>query len=128
LRLLLDTHAFLWFVAGAPELSPTARGAIEDGANDVFVSIASAWEIAIKVGIGKLSLDAPSAGVFFDEQMATNGFAYLSIEPAHVFHAGALPLHHRDPFDRLLIAQALAEQMALVTREDFRRYGVGVLW
>ena len=84
LRLLLDTHAFLWFVAGDISLSATARVAIADPGNQVFVSIASAWEVAIKVSLGKLTVDAPTVGEFFDEQMETNGFAYLPIDPARL--------------------------------------------
>ena len=118
----------LWFIADDPNLSAAARTAIEDASNDAFVSVASAWEIAIKVGIGKLSIDAPSVEAFFDEQMQTNRLIYLAISPAHVFHAGELRLHHRDPFDRLLIAQAIVDGMTLVTREDFHAYGVATTW
>jgi PIN domain nuclease of toxin-antitoxin system len=129
-RLLLDTHAFLWFVAGDTSLSPAARTAIGDPGNQTFVSIASAWEVAIKVSLGKLTVDAPSVREFFDEQMEANGFAYFPIDPPHVFRVGSLPFHHRDPFDRLLIAQALEENMTLVTREGvaFGPYGVPLLW
>lgn len=126
-RLLLDTHALLWFVANDPALSPTARSMI-GGADEVFVSVASAWEIAIKVNLGKLALDAPSAESFFEEQMIANDFAYLPIAPAHAFRAAALPRHHRDPFDRLLIAQAVAEGLVLVTRENFAAYAVTTSW
>lgn len=94
----------------------------------MFVSVASAWETAIKAHLGKLTLDAASAEAFFEEQMRTNDFTYLPIAPAHVFRAAALPLHHRDPFDRLLIAQALAEELALVTRENFAAYGLTTSW
>jgi PIN domain nuclease of toxin-antitoxin system len=126
-RLLLDTHALLWFVASDAALSPSARALIEK-ADEVFVSVASAWEVAIKVGLGKLAVDAPSAEAFFEEQMRINGFAYLPIAPAHVFRAAALPQHHRDPFDRLLIAQALTEGLSFVTRESFAPYGVVTVW
>lgn len=126
-RLLLDTHTLLWFVGNATALSATARTLIET-ADDVFVSVASAWETAIKVQLGKLTVDAPSAEAFFDEQMRSNGFTYLPIAPAHVFRAAGLPLHHRDPFDRMLIAQALVESLTLVTRDDFRTYGVAAAW
>jgi PIN domain nuclease of toxin-antitoxin system len=95
-RLLLDTHAFLWFVAGDASLSALARTAIESATNEVFVSVASAWEVAIKVSLGKLAVDAPSVGAFFEEQMDANGFAYLPIDPQHVFRAAALPFHHRE--------------------------------
>jgi len=127
IRLLLDTHALLWFVANDTALAASARSLIEN-ADEVLVSVASAWEIAIKVNLGKLSLDAPSAESFFEEQMRANSFAYLPIAPAHAFRAAALPLHHRDPFDRLLIAQAFAEGLSLVTRENFAAYGIATLW
>lgn len=130
MRLLLDTHAFLWFVAGDTSVSLAVRAAIIDPANQTYVSIASAWEVAIKAGLGKLKVDAPSVREFFGEQIEGNGFAYLPIEPPHVFRAGGMPLHHRDPFDRLLIAQALEEGMTLVSREaaTFGPYGVALLW
>jgi PIN domain nuclease of toxin-antitoxin system len=126
-RLLLDTHALLWFVANDSALSASARSLIES-TDEVFVSVASAWEIAIKVNLGNLILDAPSPESFFEEQMQANSFAYLPIAPAHVFRAAELPLHHRDPFDRLLIAQALAEGFSLVTRENFALYGIATAW
>jgi len=127
-RLLLDTHALLWFVENDRNLSAPARALIEDASSDVFVSVATAWEIAIKVGIGRLSLDASSTEAFFDEQMRANAFTFLPIAPAHVFAAGVLPLRHRDPFDRLLIAQAISEEMIFITREDFQNYGVHTAW
>jgi PIN domain nuclease of toxin-antitoxin system len=126
-RLLLDTHALLWFVSNDSALSVSARSLIED-ADEVFVSVASAWEAAIKANLGKLTLDAASVEAFFEEQMRINDFTYLAIAPAHVFRAAALPLHHRDPFDRLLIAQALAEELSLVTRENFAAYGLTTSW
>lgn len=93
-RLLLDTHALLWFVANDAALSASARSLIEN-ADEVRVSIASAWEIAIKVSLGKLALVASSPESFFEEQMRANSFEYLPITPEHVFRAAALPLHHR---------------------------------
>lgn len=91
MRLLLDTHAFLWFVAGDASLSASARNAIADPGNQAFRSIASAWEVAIKVSIGKLTVDAPSVHEFFGEQMSANGFTYLPIDPPHVFRVSGLP-------------------------------------
>ena len=126
-RVLLDTHTLLWFVANDPALPESARVLIEN-ADEVFVSVASAWEIAIKVNLGKLSIDAATPEVFFDEQMGINGFVFLPIAPAHVFRAAALPPHHRDPFDRLLIAQAVVEGLAFVTRENFSAYAVTTTW
>jgi PIN domain nuclease of toxin-antitoxin system len=94
------------------------------------VSIASAWEVAIKVSLGKLTVDASTVREFLDEQMGANGFTYLPIDPPHVFRVAGLPFHHRDPFDRPIIAQALEESMTLVTREGtaFGPYGVTLLW
>ncbi len=126
-RLLLDTHALLWFVANDAALSASARTLIEE-AEEVFVSVASAWEAAIKVSLGKLTLDAPSPQAFFEDEMRANGFVYLPIAPAHVFHAAALPPVHRDPFDRLLVAQTMDEGLSLVTRESFGAYGVTTAW
>jgi PIN domain nuclease of toxin-antitoxin system len=107
-RLLLDSDAFLWFVANDAALSERARDAVE-AADHVLLSVASAWELAIKVKTGKLTLGAGTARTFFDEQMRANRFDYLPILTEHVLRAADLPLHHRDPFNRLLIAQALTE-------------------
>ncbi|SRR6266404_1402361 len=103
MRLLLDTHTFLWFFIGDNTLSRTARTLIEDESNEKFFSIASLWEIAIKVSIGKLTLTAPFDDIFPD-QLAKNGIDVLTITPAHASAVTNLPFHHRDPFDRLLIA------------------------
>ena len=128
MRLLLDTHTFLWFFVGDDSLSQTARTLIEDESNEKFFSIASLWEIAIKVSIGKLTLSAPFDDIFPD-QFANNGIDVLSITPAHISAVTTLPFHHRDPFDRLLIAQAATEQMELVSTDSaFDDYPVKRLW
>ena len=128
MRLLLDTHAFLWWLAGDEALSQAARAAIADGANDVLVSAASVWEIATKHRIGKL----PSvAAIVADIDAVLNGqsFVGLPISIGHAQAGGALPGPHRDPFDRMLIAQALAEDLTLVSNEQiFDTYGVKRLW
>ena len=112
MRLLLDTHAVLWALTEPEELSEPARSAIEDARNEVFVSVVSAWEIAIKRAHGKLRApDDLEAGI------RAQGFEPLPISFHHAEHAGALPPHHRDPFDRMLIAQAQAEGLILVTRD-----------
>src|SRR5438132_14302896 len=98
MKLLLDTHAFLWFIMGDPRLTPAARIAIEDTSNDKFVSAASAWEIAVKVGLGKLQLSEPF-DVLVPRELRSNGFLYLPIELAHTVRVVSLPFHHRDPFD-----------------------------
>ena len=106
MKVLLDTHAFLWFVADAPQLSPTARQIIQDRANDILLSIASIWEMAIKVSIGKLTIAQP-LDLFLPSQLQQNSIALLEINLRHVLAVNNLPFHHRDPFDRLLAAQAL---------------------
>lgn len=128
MRLLLDTHAFLWWVADAGELSPRARAAVSGGDNACFVSAATCWEIAIKVGNGKLELDG-TVERFVPHHMSVNGFQELPIEIRHAARSARLPFHHRDPFDRLLACQALEEDLAIVSADPiFRRYGVKVVW
>jgi PIN domain nuclease of toxin-antitoxin system len=128
MRVLLDTHAFLWWVEDAPALSKRARNAISDPANDCLVSLASCWEMAIKLSLGKLRL--PQAiGKFIPEQLSANAFRQLEISIAHVARVATLPFHHRDPFDRLLAAQALEEGCPIVSADSsFRAYGVKRIW
>ena len=106
--LLLDTHTFLCFTEGNPRLSTIARGHIEDPANVKWISIASLWEIAIKVAIGKLSLTLSLPDLFM-VGVSGNGLRVLSIEQTHILQTTKLPFHHRDPFDRLLVAQSLMD-------------------
>lgn len=128
MRLLLDTHAFLWWIAGNERLSMTARRAIADDANEVLVSAASAWEVATKFRIGKLA-EAAALALDVSGRIADQGFGELSISVADGARAGALPGRHRDPFDRILIAQALARNIVLVSNEAlFDRYAVRRLW
>ena len=128
MRLLLDTHAFLWWVDGTRSLGRRAAAAVSDPRNDVFVSIASCWELAIKLSLGKLRL-AKNLDRFIPEQLATNGFALLDLRLAHVVRVAGLPFRHRDPFDRLLAAQALEEELAVVSIDSiFPRYGVRRIW
>ncbi|MGE5151859.1 MAG: type II toxin-antitoxin system VapC family toxin [Rhodospirillaceae bacterium] len=129
MRLLLDTHAFLWWVFGDPKLSREARLALADNeANEAVVSSASAWEITTKFRIGKL----PHAAVVARDvgaAIAAEGFTELSISVGHAQSAGRLGGRHRDPFDRMLIAQALSEDLTLVSNERaFDAYGVKRLW
>lgn len=122
MRLLLDTHALLWWLADE-ELSPAAREAIADSASVVAVSAASAWEISIKKTLGKLA--APDD---LEEQVGSGGFTPLPITIAHGLAAGVLPRHHDDPFDRMLIAQAITEGLTIVTRDkQFDQYRVAIL-
>ena len=119
-RFLLDTHAALWALAEPEKLSQPARMALEDAENDVFVSVVSAWEIAIKRALGKL--EAPDE---LEAAIRMQGFEPLLMTFHHAAQAGGLPPHHGDPFDRMLIAQAQAEGLVLVTRDsDIPLYGV----
>lgn len=125
MKLLLDTHAFLWFVAGDKRLSRRARRAIE--AEEPCLSVASVWEMAIKVSLGRLVLPA-SVEEYMAEKRA-EGFSMLSIDWPHAAAVEKLPFLHRDPFDRLLAAQALTERLPLVSSDPvFREYGVKVVW
>jgi PIN domain nuclease of toxin-antitoxin system len=127
-RLLLDTHAFIWWIAGNQSLSGTARAAIGDSTNDVLVSAASAWEITTKHRIGKLP-DAATLAVDVEAVIADQGFAALPITIRHAQLAGSLPGPHRDPFDRMLIAQAILENTTLLSNEAlFDVHGVNRLW
>lgn len=128
MRLLFDTHAFLWFVLGDSQLSPDALSAILDDTHEKFVSPASYWEIAIKISLGKYNLATPY-DEFFQKGIFDNGFDVLPIEINHTTILTTLPFHHRDPFDHLLIAQALAEGMTLISRDgQLDAYGVPRLW
>ncbi len=128
MRLLIDTRAFLWWVGDSRELSRRARAAIGNGRNECLVSIASGWEIAIKVSLGELRIEG-SLDRFLPEQIAANGFRPLPIDLKHAARVAALPFHHREPFDRLLAAQALEEDLALVTADPvFAKYGIRRVW
>jgi PIN domain nuclease of toxin-antitoxin system len=127
-RVLLDTHAFLWWSFGQRFLTPRALEAIRDPANEIFVSAASAWEIATKFRIGKLP-EAHVIALDIGGAVAGEGFSELTLTVAHAQRAGALPEPVRDPFDRMLIAQSIVEGMALISNErGFDRYGVTRLW
>lgn len=124
MNLLLDTHAFLWAVGDVSQLSEEARVAIEDGKNVVFVSAVTAWEISIKKSIGKLKIPD---GNYLDE-LRTHRFTPFDITTEHALAVEALPHHHRDPFDRLLIAQAQTENFTLVTRDTrISKYSVKLI-
>lgn len=128
MRLLLDTHALLWWLVDDRHLPRTAHDAIADGSNSIFVSAASAWEITTKHRIGKLT-GASEIVADFDTVILGEGFRELSISVKHGRAAGMLPSLHRDPFDRMLIAQAMIEGMILVSNEQlFDSYGVPRLW
>lgn len=128
MKLLLDTHAFLWWVAASPALGRRARSAIRNGRNECFVSVASGWEIAIKASLGTLKIEG-ALDRFLPEQLAANSFQPLPVDLKHCARVGVLPFHHRDPFDRLLVAQALEDDLAIVTADPvFAKYGVERVW
>lgn len=128
MRLLIDTHALLWFCEGSENLSRTARAAMEDAGNQRFVSHATAWEVAIKTGLQKLRLQEDYT-LLFSDVLQSNGFEMLSSSLAHYEALITLPRHHGDPFDRLLIAQAQVEGLTLVTCDmHFPAYNIPLLW
>lgn len=126
--LLLDTHALVWWLTDDHGLSASARRAIGDDGRDVVVSAASAWEIATKQRLGRLA-SVPPAGEWFGALSAANGFRHLDVSYLHALRAGALPAAHRDPFDRMLAAQAEMEGLSLVTCDPaFEHFGTATLW
>ena len=128
MRLLLDTHTFLWWVEDAPALSKKARQAVANPDNECLLSLVSCWEMAIKLRLGKLKL-ANRIERFIPEQLSANGFRQLDIDFRHVARVATMPLHHRDPFDRLLAAQAKEEKLAIVSADAvFQKYGVKRIW
>ena len=128
MKLLLDTHVFLWMSLDAPPLSRQARDLLADTDNVLLLSAASYWEIAIKVSLGKYRLDEPLED-FVNRELEKNSMQILPIEPRHAAQLASLPFHHRDPFDRMLIAQALVERVAVVSRDvALDGYGVHRVW
>jgi len=127
-RLLLDTHSFLWFIMGSPKLGENARALIGDAGNEKFLSAGSLWEMAIKISLGKLSLAQPFE-VLIPQQLSLNRIELLDITVKHTTAVIALPFYHRDPFDRLLIAQAQVESIPIVGNDmTFDAYAVARLW
>lgn len=128
MKLLLYTHAFLWFIEGSDELSKEARRQIEDSENVRLLSIASLWEMAIKVSIGKLEVPLPFTRLV-REHVEGNAIEQLPVEAEHLDAQRALPFHHRDPFDRLMIAQAQVEHLSVVSKDEaFEKYDIALLW
>jgi PIN domain nuclease of toxin-antitoxin system len=128
MRVLLDTQAFLWWVSGADRLTPRARGVIADPDTEVLVSVASAWEIAIKAAVGRLQLEGP-ADTYVPERIRHHGFTPLAVELDHALRVGKLPRHHGDPFDRLLVAQGQVEDVPIVTADPLLNlYDVETIW
>ena len=128
MRLLLDTHVLLWFYLDDPQLNATARSFILEASHSKFVSPASYWEIAIKIGKKKYALSKPFEEAM-QEAIQLNGFSILHIEPRHTALLTTMPPHHNDPFDRLLVAQALSEDIPIVSADSqLDAYGVNRLW
>ncbi len=128
MRYLLDTHTLLWFISEDQKLSDKARRLILDSNSEIFLSIASLWEMAIKVNIGKLVLDKPFNQLFPDE-LDSRGIEILDITIDSLVQLTALPPHHRDPFDRLIIAQALVENLLIISVDrNFDTYGIVREW
>ena len=128
MKFLLDTHVFLWWIMDSPQISENVRKLMSEGSSDLFWSAASSWEIAIKYANGKLPLpDEPE--VFIVSELSINRISSLSITDAHSFMAGKLPVHHRDPIDRMLIAQSNFENMPLITSDQIiSKYEVKTIW
>ena len=128
MRVLLDTHAFLWWITDDERLTSPARIAIGASANQVFVSAATVWEIVVKSRLGRLPVPEPADG-FISAHLEANAFQPLSITIRHALGLGSLPDHHRDPFDRILVAQAHAEEMPLVTGDEaVQAYPISTIW
>jgi PIN domain nuclease of toxin-antitoxin system len=128
MRALLDTHTFLWFILDDAQLSSTARELIADPSNEIQISPATYWEVAIKISLGKYTLPEAYES-FMETHLAANELEILHILPKHTALLTTMPLHHKDPFDRLLIAQALAENIAIISVDSqLDAYGVKRLW
>lgn len=128
MKILLDTCAFLWIVADAPELSENAKRTFSDPDNEIFLSSVSAWEITIKNGLGKLPLPA-APEYFVREQREAHNISTLPLDEASAFHLSGLPNIHRDPFDRMLICQAIEHHLVILTSDlMIRQYPVRVIW
>ena len=128
MKLLLDTHTFIWFSEGDKALSKTAHSLLADTGNELYLSLVSVWEIQIKSQLGKLTLNS-SLPQTITAQQSNNGIQLLPIELNHILNLSNLPHIHRDPFDRLLIAQAQVESMILLTRDiNIQQYNVNTLW
>lgn len=128
MRHLLDSHTLLWYTLGYPQLSSTANGLIVNPANEILISPASYWEIAIKISIGKLTVHQPYED-FIDACLNKYGFRILPADPKHTARLIGLPFHHKDPFDRLLVAQAIVESIPIISSDAILdKYGITRLW
>ena len=125
---LLDTHAFIWYTTDSSRLTATGRSLIDNGENDILLSTASVWEMAIKHSIGRLTFSSPFIE-FIKQQIAVNRIDILEITFDHIEVVASLPLHHRDPFDRLIIAQSMAEQIPILSVDAiFDAYAIARVW
>lgn len=128
MRYLLDTHAFLWFVLDDKRISTAAKSIIEDSKNTIYFSAASAWEIAIKTKLARLKIIGDFES-FIIEQLSTNSFVPLSITISHSLYTERLPQIHKDPFDRIIIAQSKLEDLSLISKDrKIRKYKIDMLW
>ena len=127
MKIILDTHTFIWFINGDKKLSARAKKEILRPSNTKFISIASIWEIAIKISLKKLKINYPFKEIL--SQIEENGFEILPIDFEHTLLVSQLEFHHRDPFDRLIVAQSKLEDMKIVTRDkNFQKYNAKVIW
>jgi PIN domain nuclease of toxin-antitoxin system len=127
MKILLDTHAFIWFVEDTSELTDYVKRIIEKPTNEIYLSIASIWEMAIKMQLKKLDIDKTIEEII--DLATSNGFELLPILPEHIIRLSTLDFHHRDPFDRIIIAQGLVEKQEIVSRDKvFDDYGVKRIW
>jgi PIN domain nuclease of toxin-antitoxin system len=128
MRILIDTQSIIWFAENNPQLSKAARAAMEDSENTCYISMASFWEMSIKINLGKLYVNGLTLTEFMDE-IEENAFKTLDILRPHILENERLPLHHRDPFDRLIIAQSIVENMPIITSDDaFDAYSITRIW
>jgi PIN domain nuclease of toxin-antitoxin system len=128
MKVLLDTHAFIWWSTNDPQLSQTARDTIADPSNTILFSVVNAWEIIIKQGTGKLTLPEP-ATTYIPSRIAANQFVTMPVNLSHILQVASLPDLHRDPFDRLLIAQSQTEQIPIITIDRYVvQYPIDVIW
>ncbi|GAB4485287.1 MAG: type II toxin-antitoxin system VapC family toxin [Thermodesulfovibrionales bacterium] len=128
MKALLDTHTFLWWILDDPRLPKRIRDVIADGDAELFLSAASCWEIAIKSGLGRISLPSRPE-TYIARQMSENAISPLAIETGHALHVFSLPMHHRDPFDRMIIAQAQMERLSVITSDPLiSQYKVKTIW
>ena len=128
MRFLLDSHAFLWWLDGSANISEAARSVLRVRKNEIFVSLACVWEMAVKTSLGKLRLALPFER-FMTENLGRNTFTLFPVEFRHVLGVASLPFHHRDPFDRLLVAQSIEDEIPVISADTiFDRYGAQRIW